>query len=48
MVKESTTNFRTAMVVLECHWGYQLREGVFDKTQWGYGICGILDRVLEN
>ena len=36
------------MGILECKWGYQFLDGVFDETheaQWGHGI---LDGVLEN
>ena len=38
----------TLMEILECQWGYQLLDEIFDEiheTQWGYGK---LDRVLEN
>ena len=38
----------TLMGILECQWGCQFLDGVFDEThetQWGYGI---LDGLLEN
>ena len=46
---KSSNSYELALMrILECQWGYQFLDVVFDKThetQWGYGI---LNEVLEN